>query len=85
MTTVKVTIDDSLPFLKLKAALSLFRGVTKIEVSESSVENEKQEYEQLKDTFFSNSKRSMAQHINKYCCNAIDSEYMDVVKKVQCC
>ena len=66
MTTVKITIDDSLPFSKLKAALSLLRGVTKIEVTESSVVNEKKEYEQLKDTFFSNSKRSMAQHINKY-------------------
>jgi hypothetical protein len=66
MTTVKITIDDSLPFAKLKTALSLFRGVTKIEVAEYSVETEKKEYEQLKDAFLNGSKRSMAQQINKY-------------------
>ena len=66
MTTVKITIDDSLPFAKLKTVLSLFRGVTKIEVAEYCVETEKKEYEQLKDAFFNGSKRSMAQQISKY-------------------
>ncbi len=66
MTTIKITIDDSLPLAKLETVLSLIRGVTKIEVAESSAEAEKNEYEQLKDAFLSTSKRSMAQQINKY-------------------
>jgi hypothetical protein len=66
MTTVKITIDDSLPLSELETALSLIRGVTKIEVAESSADTEKKEYEQLKDAFLNHSKRSMAQQINKY-------------------
>ncbi|MCL2739305.1 MAG: hypothetical protein FWE30_07650 [Bacteroidales bacterium] len=66
MTTVKITIDDSLPFLKLKSALSLIRGITKIEIDDSSVEVEREEYEQIRKAFLSSSKRSMAQHVNKY-------------------
>jgi hypothetical protein len=30
MTTVKITIDDSLPLSELETVLSLIRGVTKI-------------------------------------------------------
>ena len=66
MTTVTITIDDSLPLAKLKTALSLFRGITKIEVAETSAEAGKMEYEQLKDIFLSSSKRSMSQQISKY-------------------
>ena len=66
MTVVKITIDNSLPFSELKTALSLFRGVTKIEVADSFAETERKEYEQLKNAFLSNSKRTMAQQINKY-------------------
>jgi hypothetical protein len=65
MTTVKITIDDSLSISKLKTALSLFRGVTKIEVSKSPIEATKDEYEQLKDAFLCNSKLSMSQQITK--------------------
>ena len=63
MTTVKITIDDSLSLHKLKEALSSIRGITKIEVAKST---EKEEYEQLKSAFLNSSKRSMAQQINKY-------------------
>ena len=42
MTTVKVTIDDSLPLSKLKTALSLIRGITGIEVAEPSISSEKE-------------------------------------------
>ena len=63
MTTVKITIDDSLPLYKLKEALSLIRGIARIEVTEST---EKAEYEQLKNAFFNNSKLSMSQQISKY-------------------
>jgi len=66
MTTVKITIDDSLPLAKLKTALSLFRGVTRIEIAESYVDTNTIEYEQLKDAFFYGSKHSMAQQISKY-------------------
>ena len=52
MTTVKITIEDSLPFSDLKTALSLIRGIAKIEVAEYSGETDKQEYEQLKNAFF---------------------------------
>jgi hypothetical protein len=43
MTTVKITIDDSLSVSKLKTALSLFHGVTKIEVEDTYVETENRE------------------------------------------
>ncbi|MDR0792045.1 MAG: hypothetical protein LBE82_01960 [Chitinophagaceae bacterium] len=66
MTTVKITIDDSLLFSDLKTVLSLIRGIAKIEVIENSNETEKQEYEQLKNVFLNGSKRSMSQYINKY-------------------
>ena len=66
MTTVKITIDDTLPFSDLKTALSLIRGVSKIEVAEHLPDNDKQEYEQLKNAFFTGSKRSMSEHINKF-------------------
>jgi hypothetical protein len=67
MTTVKITIDDSLPFSKLKSALSLFRGVTKVEISESSfIKTEKDEYEELKNIFFNSSKYSMSKQLDKY-------------------
>ena len=66
MTTVQITIDDSLPLSKLKTALSLIRGVTRIEVAESFVKADKEEYEQVKNAFLNHSKRSMAQQINKY-------------------
>jgi len=69
MTTVKITIDDTLPFSDLKTVLSLIRGISKIEVAEYFDEPDKQEYEeykQLKNVFLNGSKRSMSQHINKY-------------------
>jgi len=66
MTTVKITIDDTLPFSDLRTALSLIRGVSKIEFANYSVETDKQEYEQLKNAFLNGSKRSMSQHINKF-------------------
>jgi len=66
MPTVKITIDDSLPFSDLRTVLSLIRGVSKIEFTDYSVETDKQEYEQLKNVFLNGSKRSMSQHINKF-------------------
>jgi len=66
MTTVKITIDDSLPFSELKTVLSLIRGVSKIEVSGNSDETDKQEYEQMKNAFLNGSKRSMSQHLSKF-------------------
>ena len=62
MTTVKITIDDTLPFSDLR----IIRGVSKIEFANYSVETDKQEYEQLKNAFLNGSKRSMSQHINKF-------------------
>ena len=66
MTTVKITIDDSLPFSDLKTALSLIRGIAKIEVAEYADETDKKEYEQLKSAFLNGSKQAMSQHISKY-------------------
>ena len=66
MTTVKITIDDSLPFSEFKTLLSLIRGITKIEVAENPEDYNRQEYKDLKNAFFNSSKRSMLQHINKY-------------------
>jgi DNA-binding MltR family transcriptional regulator len=66
MTTVKITIDDSLPFSDLKTVLSLIRGISKVEVSEYSDVTERQEYEQLKNSFLNSSKHSMSQHISKF-------------------
>jgi len=66
MTTVKITIDDSLPFSDLKKVLSLIRGISKIEVADNSDETFKQEYEQMKHAFLNGSKRSMSQHISKF-------------------
>ena len=64
--TVKITIDDTLPFSDLKTVLSLIRGISKIEVAEYFDEQDKQEYEELKNVFLNGSKHSMSQHINKY-------------------
>ena len=66
MATVKITIDDSISFSKLKTVLSLIRGVTKIEISDLSVKTEKEEYEQLKNAFFNGSKHSIAKQLDKY-------------------
>jgi len=66
MRTLKITIDDSLPFADLKTALSLIRGIAKIEVADYSEETDKQEYDLLKNVFFESSKRSMSQHLNKF-------------------
>ena len=66
MTTVKITIDESLPLSKLKTVLSLIRGVRRIKIAKSPVEIEKKEYEQLKNAFLNSSKLSMAQQIDKY-------------------
>ena len=66
MTTVKITIDDTLPFSDLKTVLSVIRGISKIEIADCSVETDKQEYEQLKNAFLNGSKRSMSQHISKF-------------------
>ena len=66
MTTVKITIDDSLPFSDLKTVLSLIRGIAKVEVAEYSDETDKKEYEQLKNIFLNGSKHSMSQHVSKY-------------------
>jgi hypothetical protein len=66
MTTIKITVDDSLSFSKLQTALSLIHGITKIEVEKSSVDLEKKEYEQLKIAFLNSSKHSMAHQISKY-------------------
>jgi hypothetical protein len=66
MTTVKITIDDTLPFSDLKTVLSLIRGISKIEFADYSVGTDKNEYEQLKSALLNGSKRSMSQHINKF-------------------
>jgi len=66
MTTVRITVEDTLPFSDLKTVLSLIRGIAKIEVVRSARKTDKQEYEQLKSAFLIGSKRSMAQHINKF-------------------
>jgi hypothetical protein len=66
MTTVKITIDDTLPFSDLKTVLSLIRGISKIEVPEYFSETGNQEYEQLKSAFLNGSKHSMSQHISKF-------------------
>ena len=63
MTTIKITIDDSLPFAELKTILSLIRGVTKVEITDFSVDSEKKEYELLKTAFLNSSKRFMAQQL----------------------
>ena len=66
MTTVKITIDNSLPFSDLKTVLSLIRGISKIEIAEYADETDRHEYEQLRDAFLNGSKRSMSHHISKY-------------------
>ena len=69
MTTVKITIDNTLQFSDLKMVLSLIRGISKVEVAEyydESDESDRQEYEQLKNTFLNGSKCSMSHHISKY-------------------
>jgi hypothetical protein len=67
MTTVKVTIDDSLPFSDLRTVLSLIRGVAKIEIADqTAIEKQQGEYEQLKNAFLCNSKLTMSNQINKY-------------------
>ena len=65
MTTVKLTIDDTLPLPELRTFLSSISGVRSIEVAEF-YDTEKQEYEQLRTAFLNNSKRSMAHQIKKY-------------------
>ena len=47
MTTVKITIDNTLPFSDLKTVLSLIRGISNVEVAEYYDESDSQEYEQL--------------------------------------
>jgi phage gp45-like len=66
MTTVRITVDDTLPFSDLKTVLSLIRGISGIEVEGNSEATDKLEYEQLKSSFFNGSKHTMAQHISKY-------------------
>ena len=66
MTTVKIIIDNTLPFSDLKTVLSLIRGISKVEVAEYYDGSDRQEYEQLKNTFLNGSKRSMSHHISKY-------------------
>jgi hypothetical protein len=66
MTTVKITIDDTLPFSDLKTVLSLIRGIAKIEVAEYSGETDNKEYQQLKNAFLNGSKHSMSQHISRF-------------------
>ena len=66
MKTVTITIDESLPLYKLKEALSLIRGIAKIEVAEFADPTEKVEYEQLKNAFLNSSKRSMSHQMSKY-------------------
>ena len=66
MTTVKITIDDSLSFSDLKTVLSLIRGIAKVEVADYSDKTDRQEYEQVRNAFLSSSKRSMSQHISKF-------------------
>jgi len=65
MTTVKLTIDDTLPLPELRTFLSSISGVRSIEVAEF-YDTEKQEYEQFRTAFLNNSKRSMAHQIKKY-------------------
>ncbi|MDR2204578.1 MAG: hypothetical protein LBE36_00210 [Flavobacteriaceae bacterium] len=55
-----------MPFSDLKTALSLIRGIAKIEIAEYSDETDNKEYEQLKKAFFNGSKHSMSQHISRY-------------------
>ena len=66
MTTVKITIDNTLPFSDLKTVLSLIRGISKVEVVEYYDGSDRQEYEQLKNTFLNGSKRSMSHYISKF-------------------
>ena len=66
MATVKITIDESLPFSELKRILSLVSGDKKIELADFSTENEQEEYEKLKNAFLMNSRHAMSQQINKY-------------------
>ena len=66
MTTVKITIDDSLRFSDLKTVLSLIRGVSKVEIAEYHDDTDSMEYGQLRNAFFSGSRRSMSQHISKF-------------------
>jgi len=66
MTTVRITVDDTLPFSDLKTVLSSIRGISGIEVEGNSEATDQLEYEQLKSSFFNGSKRTMAQHISKY-------------------
>ena len=66
MTTVKITIDNTLPFSDLKTVLSLIRGISNVEVAEYYDESDSQEYEQLKNTFLNGSKRSMSHYISKF-------------------
>ncbi|MDD4192844.1 MAG: hypothetical protein PHI28_16020 [Mangrovibacterium sp.] len=64
MTTVKITIDDSLSFSELKAALSLIRGVLAVEIADTDQQEDDKEH--LKEAFFAGSKRAMAKHFEKY-------------------
>jgi len=66
MTTVMLTLDDTLRFSDLKKMLLLIRGISNIEILKQSNKTDKQEYEQLKNAFISGSKQSMSQHISKY-------------------
>ncbi len=68
MTTVRITIDDNLPFSKLKEMLSALPGVKAIEVIKD-VKNRKkykQQEEEEKELFLTNSKRAMLTQIEKY-------------------
>jgi len=66
MTTVKITIDDSLRFSDLKPALPLVRGISKKTVAEYHNDTDNIEYGQLRNAFFCGSRRSMSQHISKF-------------------
>jgi hypothetical protein len=66
MTIIQITIDESLPLAKFKTALSLIRGVSRIEVLDAAVCADKEDYKQLKSAFLHTSKLSMASKIKKY-------------------
>ena len=65
MQIASLTIDDTLPFPEPRKALSLIRGITKIEIAERFDEINRQEYEPLKNAFLNNLKRSMSKYIDK--------------------
>jgi len=61
-----IVLKNSIDSMQMSVLKGLFDSWNvKVEIADDS-KTDKQEYEQLKNIFFSGSKRSMSQHINKY-------------------